>query len=1139
MANLHLEIPVWVQHKNEQYVVRPLFVSEWHAADERYENALRKLTQLIRREFTQYKVRRGNVDELLWILFNPDYKFETIDLDFNYGQRFFNGKLSVAWFRQGPYTVVLLPAFGNHQFITQKQDPRRADIIEEVMAQVQLYARKYRKEKDTEFVLDPYASGKGEFCTTLDLHLFVPGEKIMEDAGDLFRQFFRTDSKFEGRQEIVRVGQDLNDRYPNELNRAYFCEDTVEQLKRLIYNRENVPLAVIGKRKTGKTTVLHEIIYRHLEEHADKQFSKLDAVWNIDPSRVIAGMSIVGAWQRRFESIIEFAMHPLEKNPRQDKLYFNNIVALFRIGKSSQNSMTLSDVLKPYLQDRRLQVILEATPEEWDVVSEMDRGFTDLFKVIRLYEPGEETSLRIISKIRGQLEHRHRFSIANLALVRLIELQKRFHTDSVLVGSVAENLHQLAIKYTGKEIDIQTIVSAFSNQTHLNERLANQDIKITRNEFREHLTQRLIGQPAATECLTDVLNVIKAQLNNPERPFGSFLFIGPTGVGKTQAAKILAGYLFTHEESLVRFDMNEFIDGDAVNRLVGDFTNPEGQLTTKIRYNPFCVLLFDEIEKAHPDVHNLLLQVLGEGRLTDALGRTVSFCNTVIIITSNLGVERVGKEINLQRRDDIATHTYEKAVRDFFRPEFINRIDRIVFFQKLTSKHIGQIAWLQIKELLKRHGFLRRHTILNVSPEVLEAIAEKGFDPEMGGRALKRQIEKELTVLIADQLVNTRPDNPVIFNLYLHNGQLKPHLVALEHVPANEIPGLPGLDDLEITFERFAELLEDVEDLKEEVLEMEEENGGLVYSTENTRETSRLLYFKEELTEIESALRNILWEYQSGKKVNIAKTYVPLKSVSNVKVVRNYNWTGQDKAFFSELYTQLKITDYFNEVHESAAKILNETNSRYFDFFQRVTWLDYYLTHYVESTVEHVVMRISSCVENAGGKEVEYLEKMYSQVFGIREFFPPVPVNKELQTKQPNSIFLKFKTLGIFDLFQQEIGYHLFFSAHNSPLPVEVAVYPIEEGMDLQKFVENLPKQTNTDFADNANTVRHIIRLYALSEDKLKKHLITDLRTGIIHNKDLTADELRWLFYASTIYPNNLESGSGIENLEDSDEEAF
>ena len=378
------------------------------------------------------------------------------------------------------------------------------------------------------------------------------------------------------------------------------------------------------------------------------------------------------------------------------------------------------------------------------------------------------------------------------------------------MGRVSDNLHQLANKYNdGRNIDRGKIIEEFGNQTHLNGKFTGAAPLLKRQEMRDFFEEKIIGQHTAIDCMTDLLALLKAQLNDPEKPFGSFLFIGPTGVGKTHAAKVLADYLFTHEDRLVRFDMNEFIDHNAVNRLVGDFNQPEGQLTSKIRFNPYCVLLFDEIEKAHPDVHNLLLQVLGEGRLTDALGRTVSFCNTVIIMTSNLGADRVRQEINLLGREDLAESTYRKAVMDFFRPEFINRIDQVVIFHRLEAKHIAEIAWLQIHNLLRRHGFVRRHTILNINKEALERIAARGFDPEFGGRALKRQIEKDMTVLLAEQLVETPPENPVVFNLHLQNNQLIPQLVSLEHIAASD-SRLPDFSEAELGLEDFEQLLERV-----------------------------------------------------------------------------------------------------------------------------------------------------------------------------------------------------------------------------------------------------------------------------------------------------------------------------------------
>ncbi len=1117
MSTLQVEIPVWIRYTHNQYVVRPLFTDQLHGADEQYEKAFKKLMQAIRKQFNAFQTDGKNLNELLWYLFMPEFRFETIHLQFNYGQRFFDGKISAAWFEHGTHTYILLPAFDNYLFISAYPDPDSNKRAEEISKHIQLLARKHRKEEDTELILDSYASGKGEYCTTLDMHLFVSGKKIELAADDFWRQFLRNQTAFEGRYEITRVGYDLNDRYPNELQRAYFCDEIVSKLQQHIYSRQNEPLVLIGARKAGKTTLLSEIVCRYIEAHAHIAFYKLDSIWHLDPSRIIAGMSVIGMWQRRMEAIVDFVRNPLDKSARQDKLYFTNVVSLFRIGKSAQNNMTLSDVLKPYMQERHVQIILEATPEEWDIVSELDRGFTDVCKVVRIYEPPEETSLRIVSKIRSKLEYQHRFTIDNLALVRLVTLQKRFRRSGTFIGSMSDSLHQLAVKYAGKSIDTETIITEFSSQTHLSERLANLEVKVTRQELETHISRKLIGQPETTQRLADMLAVIKAQLNNSERPFGSFLFIGPTGVGKTEAAKILAQYLFTHEESLVRFDMNEFIDGDAVNRLVGDFTNPEGQLTTKIRYNSFCVVLLDEIEKAHPDVHNLLLQVLGEGRLTDALGRTVSFCNTVIVLTSNLGAERVGKEINLQRRTTTATSTYEKAVRDFFRPEFINRIDSIVFFQKLSAEHIGQIASLQIRGLLKRHGFLRRHTILNVSPEVLEQIARTGFDPERGGRALKRQIEKELTVQIADQLVTTRSDNPVIFNLYLHNGQLKPHLVILEHIPANQPSGIPDFTQLEMSFDIFEELLYEVEDLKEELQALDEFSDGMVYSTEKRTETSYMLSIKEMLTELEDELRNLLWEHQTGKKVNIAQTVLPIKQVSNVKMIRN-DWVAKDKSFLQELSQQLQIDDYFREVHESAAKVMNEHTALYAHLAMSVAWWKYRLTHYLESGTDYGLLYIGSCVENAGVAEVAYLESMYQQKFAIDHTYVR---QTDMISGKPTQLFVSFQGWGSYNLLQQEVGYHLFFTPHESPLPVEIRLFRLAAPQDAAQFVKDYQPISPIEMPENEaeKTTQYIIRVYNIA--KGSPHMVTDLRTGLIHNKPLTREELNLVFYAN--FPEELK----------------
>lgn len=1117
MATIHLEFPVWVRYENQQYIVRPLFSKHEEIANERYERAMKGLSKVIRKQFNQYKMNNDNLDDLLWYLFNPeDLKFNMINFEFTYGQRFFNGNISVVWFTYFEHKVVCLPAFDNYFFIPTKPDARRKDIEEEVIEHLQILARNYKKEYDTEMLLDNYTSTKGEFITSIEMPVFISGEKMSiygEDDG-FFHQFFRQSSDFDGRVEVDKVGYELNEGYPADFNRTYYRENLVEQLNRLVYNRQNVPIVLLGPRRVGKTAILKEAVFRYLERNSEEIFSRLDNIWFIDPSRVIAGMSIVGMWQRRFESIIQFAMHPLPDFPRKDKLYFTNIVALFRIGKSAQNSMTLSDVLKPYMQNRQLQVILEATPEEWDVVSELDRGFTDLFKVIRIPEPNEETTLRIISKVRTRLEQETNFKIDNPGLLRLIELQNRFNTKEVLLGTTAENLQQLASKYSNQEVYSYTVVSEFSQRTHINPRLTDSSETVEKDEFYKYIDKRLIGQSEAVYALTDVMHVIKAQLNNPDRPMSSFLFIGPTGVGKTQAAKVLADYLFTHDDRLVRFDMNEFIDGNAVNRLVGDLYNPEGQLTTKIQYNPYCVLLFDEIEKANPDVHNLLLQVLGEGRLTDALGRTISFNNTVIIMTSNLGAQQVGKEINIQRREDLAQSTYEKAVRDFFRPEFINRIDRVVIFNKLRAEDIAKIAWLQIKDLLKRYGFIRRHTILNVTPEVLNLIAEKGFDPEMGGRALKRQIEKELTILVAEQLVETVPENPVIFNLYLQEKTLKPHIVSLVHIPAKVDNPLVQLSKLEISVMNFEQLLQKVEKVKEVILEFETQDihpeDPIAFGEDASR--SHYLKLKEGIIETEEELRNIIFEYENQVAVDFSQASLKIKAPGGSgRMISDRVQSKVGKSHLQDLYNQLQINEYLEDVYESATRIVRESNILYWELHQKVAWLNFYFAQYKEQGIDEIMLQIVSRVENMGSDEVDFLAEHYESIYP----------KEELVINTVNDSFLHLRGPGLKTLFASEEGFHMFYQPQESPIPVEVIIHEMGTETDPEKFVENLNESQKSQWFiseedwDGKDKEEYIIRLYNYLDMWGEDMMVTDLRTGIIHNKPLTKKDWQILFYSN------------------------
>ncbi len=269
--------------------------------------------------------------------------------------------------------------------------------------------------------------------------------------------------------------------------------------------------------------------------------------------------------------------------------------------------------------------------------------------------------------------------------------------------------------------------------------------------MRDKLQAQVVGQTEAVEALADVVSVAKARLNDPDRPLAAFLFLGPTGVGKTECAKAIARTLFGEADRLLRFDLNEYNQPGAAARLVGTFSQPEGLLTSAIRRQPFAVVLLDEIEKADPEVFDLLLQLLGEGRLTDSLGRTADFTSALIVMTSNLGVREAEGNLGFVPEAD-RSFAYTRAAERFFRPEFFNRLDRVIPFRKLVPEEMGRIARRLVAEVLSREGFAQRKCVLNVAPDALDRVVRAGYDPALGARAMKRAVERELTQPAAARL---------------------------------------------------------------------------------------------------------------------------------------------------------------------------------------------------------------------------------------------------------------------------------------------------------------------------------------------------------------------------------------------------
>ena len=444
----------------------------------------------------------------------------------------------------------------------------------------------------------------------------------------------------------------------------------------------------------------------------------------------------------------------------------------------------------------------------------------DLFKVVPVREPTENENLLILIGYRRQLEQQRRCHFHPEVLPAVIDLTRRYMSDAAFPGKAAMLLQTLATKHKESDITREDVLSEFSDRSGLNVRFLDDRVALNHDEVVEALSREIVGQQAAVTACADAVTIAKARLNDPVRPIASFLFLGPTGVGKTQCAKSLAKYLFGVDR-LQRFDMNECASYSAVARLIGTFDAPEGLLTSAVRREPFAVVLFDEIEKAHPAFFDLLLGVMGDGRLTDARGQTVDFTNTIIILTSNLGAQEATTELGFRQTTHSDASVYRQAAEKFFKPEFFNRLTRVVPFERLRREDVRDIANRLIQDVFKREGLLRRGVKLVVETEALNVLADAGYHPQLGARALKRTLERQVTAPIAARLCATTPDQPVIIFLRASDGSVRVNVSQMTIVGAAPLMSVPLFETTDL-----------LDQLEDSLMRIEADTEGLHTSGE-------------------------------------------------------------------------------------------------------------------------------------------------------------------------------------------------------------------------------------------------------------------------------------------------------------------
>jgi ATP-dependent Clp protease ATP-binding subunit ClpC len=599
----------------------------------------------------------------------------------------------------------------------------------------------------------------------------------------------------------------------------------IQRVIQILSRRTKNNPCLIGEPGVGKTAVAEGLAEKIISEDVPEML-KNKRVVSLDIASMVAGAKYRGDFEERIKKCLE------EVRKSGDVILFIDEVHTIVGAGSAEGAVDAANILKPLLARGEVQVIGATTLNEYRKYIEKDSALERRFSPVTVGEPTKAETEEILKGIRDKYEAHHNVKITDEAIKSAVELSTRYINDRFLPDKAIDLIDEAASRvkmktYTQPEslkkledeivtldkekedtIRVQDFEKAAilrdkikeekeklqkekekwqnkntKNVTALNEEDIAEVVaswtgvpvkKLTQSEneklknLEKTLHQRVIGQNEAVEAVAKAIRRGRVGLKDPNRPIGSFLFLGPTGVGKTELSKALAESLFGNEDAMIRIDMSEYMEGHSVSKLIGSPPgyvgfDDGGQLTEKIRRKPYSVILFDEIEKAHPDVMNMLLQILDDGRLTDAQGRTVNFKNTVIIMTSNIGARLITDKTTLGfsavDKKDETQKEYESIKKDVmgelkkqFRPEFINRIDEIIVFHKLNNEDIKQIIDIMINQVTKR--MQEKGYNLEIEDSVKELIAKKGIDTNYGARPLKRAIQNILEDRVAEEILD-------------------------------------------------------------------------------------------------------------------------------------------------------------------------------------------------------------------------------------------------------------------------------------------------------------------------------------------------------------------------------------------------
>jgi ATP-dependent Clp protease ATP-binding subunit ClpC len=658
---------------------------------------------------------------------------------------------------------------------------------------------------------------------------------------------------------LDQYGRDLTEMArEGKLDPVVGRESEIEQTLEILSRRTKNNPVLIGDPGVGKTAIVEGIAQRIINGDVPETLRDKRVVV-LDLSGMVAGSKYRGEFEERLKGVID----EVSAAERDVILFLDELHTLVGAG-AAEGAMDAGNMLKPALARGELQVVGATTIDEYRRHIEKDAALERRFQPILVPEPSVDETIAILEGLRDRYEAHHQVRIPDETLTAAAELSDRYITNRFLPDKAIDLVDQAAarvrlrahtvpadtrdaeerLEALEREKDSAVAAEDYQRADDLKGRIdtARADLdalhsgrtpvvnvtpedvaevvsrstgipvaQLTEEErerllrLEEHLHERVVGQDEAVEAVADAVRAARAGLSDPNRPVGSFLFLGPTGVGKTELARALAAALFGDEDRMVRFDMSEFQERHTVSRLVGappGYVGYEeaGQLTEAVRRTPYCLLLLDEIEKAHGDVFNTLLQLLDAGRLTDAQGRTVDFSNTVVIMTSNVGADRILKATTAGRDLEELREPLMQQLNQHFRPEFLNRIDEIIIFRGLDRVQLRQITALLLEQTRRR---LRAQNVtLTLTDAATDWLANRGYQPEFGARPLRRTIQREVDRKLSRMLLGGQINPGDTVTVDVRDGALD---FEVQPPAADEERSDDGSDNVETSDDRSAD----------------------------------------------------------------------------------------------------------------------------------------------------------------------------------------------------------------------------------------------------------------------------------------------------------------------------------------------